>query len=131
MGLDHAEKVARACNLMSDGGRQDSITHGDARNYLSRLLAILPAMDRDLDFTLKVLKLMKYGDRAIADQPIKVVLIVFGVVTINKLLGILERWLLSRRQTCERERVVYLREEEYTQLLADQQLLRELNAAGN
>ena len=85
-------------------------------------------MDRDLDLPLKILKLMKYGNRAITDQLIKVALIVFGVVIINKLLIIFERWLSNRGPTCECTKIVSMRTEECSQL-ADQQLLAELETA--
>lgn len=90
-------------------------------------------MKRDLDLVLKILKLMKDGERAIADCPVRVALIVLGVAIVSKMIDrsfdTLNAWLIRREQAqvqAQREHnIVHLSEGR----LADSQLQREPSAA--
>lgn len=86
-------------------------------------------MERQLDQALKVLKLMKYGDRALADHPIKVALIVLACIVVNKLMDKgfdrFDEWLIRREERNE-QRLIRQEEREFHQKQADFQLRREL-----
>jgi len=86
-------------------------------------------MERHLDFALKVLKLMKYGERTLADEPIKVLIIVLGAVLINKAFDAFNLWLIRYEERQERERMENLTVREVRQLQASGQLNRELSEA--